>query len=538
MDKKTALIISVVTIFVFALILSSFLMTQEDTPVVEKPVTVVGDLVETAESTSVTQEEATTEATVTTVDVFATESTTETLTTEATTTVEAYTSYDSDSKIDLLGAKDKGSCRSLTGNVHVVLFLINDPIDFNQEENSMSELKRNFSLIEEAAADHGKNLKLTLSEVRVDTYLSYNSYKGDSKSYAEAIVQKAGYLNLSDFDRQTKVYFSSDYVVPVFCTGGIGRAFANSARNLSSNEYIVLMSSLHPIPHEIMHLFGAQDFYSPVRLQNEAAKAFGKSIMLNSEDIAIDDFTAYLIGWESELSETAQGFYQNVYDITKEEAERENGLSLGDGKGIIVNSYGIYKGDYVGGSPHGYGKLIFNDGRIYEGYWYNGNFNGEGTYTYEDGSVYHGQWEKGERNGNGKHTYSDGSYYEGEWKKSKFNGIGTFVYGNGSVYEGDWVDGKQDGKGTLTFSDGSTYNGMWSAGERCGEGTLTYTNGNSYTGNWLHGKFNGYGTFLWANGDKFEGEWIDGNRTGYGKYTWANGKIKEGQWKNNKYVEQ
>ncbi len=531
MDKKTVLIISGVMIFVFGLVLSSFLIQQDNTPVVEDPATITGIFPETTQNTTVTQEETTREETFTAEDAY------EVPTTVTFATDKSYTSYDFDCEIDLLEAKDKGLCRSLTGKVHVVLFLINNPLDFDQEENSMSQLKNNFSLIEEAAASHGKNLSITLSEIRVETYLNYNSYKSDSKSYVEAIVKEAGYRDLDDFDRQTKVYFGSDYVVPVFCTGGIGRAFACSSHSLIGNEYILLMSSLSPTPHEMMHLFGAQDFYSPVRLQNEATKAFGKSIMLNSEDIVIDDFTAYLIGWESELSETAQTFYRNVSDITKEETERENGLNLGDGNGTIVNSYGTYQGDYVGGSPHGYGKLIFNDGRIYEGYWYNGNFNGEGTFTYENGDVYHGQWVKGEKDGNGRYTYSDGSYYDGEWKSGTFNGIGTFVYGDGSVYEGDWLDGERDGKGTLTFSDGSVYTGMWTEGERCGEGTLTYANGNCYIGNWLHDKFNGYGTFFWANGDKFEGEWVDSNRTGYGRYTWANGKVKEGQWKNNNYVE-
>jgi hypothetical protein len=55
------------------------------------------------------------------------------------------------------------------------------------------------------------------------------------------------------------------------------------------------------IAHEILHLFGAEDYYTPNARKALANKTYPKDIMLEARDDVskndIGDLTAYSIGW-------------------------------------------------------------------------------------------------------------------------------------------------------------------------------------------------------------------------------------------------
>ena len=55
------------------------------------------------------------------------------------------------------------------------------------------------------------------------------------------------------------------------------------------------------VAHEVLHLFGAEDFYEPEARAREATRRYPNAVMLQSNraiaDVEISDYTAYKIGW-------------------------------------------------------------------------------------------------------------------------------------------------------------------------------------------------------------------------------------------------
>lgn len=62
---------------------------------------------------------------------------------------------------------------------------------------------------------------------------------------------------------------------------------------------------------------------------------------------------------------------------------------------------GQYKGEMVGGKPHGKGTTVFATGDTYEGAYVKGKREGYGVYTFSDGEKYEGQWTQDQQNGRG-----------------------------------------------------------------------------------------------------------------------------------------
>eukprot|EP00360_Condylostoma_magnum_P001634 CAMPEP_0168316640 /NCGR_PEP_ID=MMETSP0210-20121227/17671_1 /TAXON_ID=40633 /ORGANISM="Condylostoma magnum, Strain COL2" /LENGTH=59 /DNA_ID=CAMNT_0008301455 /DNA_START=197 /DNA_END=376 /DNA_ORIENTATION=+ len=55
-----------------------------------------------------------------------------------------------------------------------------------------------------------------------------------------------------------------------------------------------------------------------------------------------------------------------------------------------------------------------------------------------NGSYYKGEWLNGKQHGFGRYIFENGDYYEGEFYDGKMNGKGTMVYySKGSIYDGE-----------------------------------------------------------------------------------------------------
>ena len=244
-------------------------------------------------------------------------------------------------------------------------------------------------------------------------------------------------------------------------------------------------------------------------------------------------------------------------------------------------------------TPHGRGKITWNDGVNYEGNWENGKIAGEGKYTWEngdwvevftkdgvpetidssivkmydlevDGYTYEGKINTFHQpHGKGKITWKIGGNYEGGWNNGNWNGEGKYTWENGKwvkvftkdgVVEtrdssivkmndlesaGDIYEGKINlyyqphGEGRYTYKNGDWYEGEWKDGKRIGvtRGKKTYSYGN-YIGELNDNlEAHGYGVHDSSIG-KYEGNWKNDERHGKGKYTYKNGDWYEGEWEN------
>ena len=299
----------------------------------------------------------------------------------------------------------------------------------------------------------------------------------------------------------------------MFVLNKTGRASAS----ISNVEWITMFhkSGYNGFQHELLHVFGAKDFYYPKEVEQWATKHFPESIM-NSSDEEVDTLTAYLVGWTDTVADNAIAFLKDSIAITESYMQEQNAMELFTGNGTKEFSNGTYTGDLVRGYRHGTGTMQYDDGGWYTGQWDNGQKVGVGV---------------------GKIVYSNGSVYEGEFLDGQCHGTGKITYSTSAVYEGGFKNGELHGQGTYSNANGATYSGGWDSGEKSGKGIGKefYDNG-YYDGEFYDGKRHGQGTYVWSSGSQYTGQWVDGERTGYGTYTWPDGKTKSGNWNAGEFV--
>ena len=132
---------------------------------------------------------------------------------------------------------------------------------------------------------------------------------------------------------------------------------------------------------------------------------------------------------------------------------------------VVIRGERKYKGDVVGGKPHGYGKEVWPDGSKYEGMYDKGVRTGQGIYNWPDKSCYKGSFKENEMCGFGIFEWENGNRYEGMWKGSKMHGEGKFVWRNGNAYLGGYEEGVKHGDGVFTYADGKAIRAKWVKGD-------------------------------------------------------------------------
>ena len=414
-----------------------------------------------------------------------------------------------------LQQKENGCCKTLSGNVAVVVVMVNDSVSQWDDETTaelQSTLQNNSQAILEDAKAYGADLSLTFH------YYTSN-VTGDvgtdgKKDWQDKALESAGLPETSKIHKHLTKQYAAKEAPVMFVLNKSGRASATVA----NVEWITMFhqSGYDGFEHELLHVFGAKDYYYPKEVKQWATEHFPDSIM-NSGGEEVDALTAYLVGWTDTVADNALAFLKDSNSITADYMQEQNANELLTGKGTKEYENGTYTGDLLRGYRHGIGMMKYNNGGWYMGSWDNGQKVGAGT---------------------GKTVYENGSVYEGEYLDGKCHGTGKIIFENGSVYEGSFQNGKFHGQGTYTNVDGGIYTGGWDSGEKSGKGTgkEIYDNG-YYEGEFYNGKRHGQGTYFWTTGSKYTGQWTEGERTGYGTYTWPDGQTRTGNWKDGKFVE-
>ena len=432
-----------------------------------------------------------------------------------------------------LNARDWGYCEKLTGNVAITAIFVSDPEaswSDAQINTVKSELQSVVSRITSDAASYGVQVNISLNYKSAST--SVKIVDGKTEDWAESALAAAGLPNRSQINTALESTYGVDSAPVFFIANHGGRA---AAYNASKNEYAVLYENANAFYHELSHIFGAKDFYFPADVKELTETYLPNSIMVDSSDGVMEDFTAYLIGWTDSLSQNALGFLNATSYLTQEylAAEKEKDSYTGYVTDFTYGG-GSYTGYLVRGVKHGQGKWVREDGTVWEGTFNYGKFTGTGNYIYESGAVYTGEWVNGKLHGKGTMTWANGDIYTGDFVEGKRTGKGTMTWANGAKYTGDFIDNNRTGQGTWTGNTGNTYTGGFLNGNFHGQGTYKWTDGASYIGQWADGQRSGNGKLTYANGAVYEGNWLAGNRHGKGTYTNANGDTYVGYWDTDK----
>ncbi len=460
----------------------------------------------------------------------------------------------------LVKAKEAGACKNLTGDVLVTLIFIDDSVSsWTAEEITKfsNEIEKELTNLSDAATSYGAEVNFRTLTKQAKTATEIIEL-GDSSKWEEEAVNKAGLSSLKTANKETASEYGADSSPIIFLLNKEKRSYAHSSHSSKSEAEYALVYESDSLRHELLHLYGAKDFYYPETVLNSAKKHFPDSIMLDSTK-NVDSLTAYLVGWTKSPSQSALDFLNDTKDVTDDDVskaledekftgkttkEMATGTYSGELMEGVINGYGkmnftngdVYEGNWKNGKKHGYGKLTWASGDVYEGNWNEDSQNGKGKYCWSNGDVYDGDWVDGERIGYGKFMWASGDVYEGNFNNADLNGYGIYTWPSGNKYEGNFVNGSRHGEGSFYWADGSYYTGNWQNGVRTGKGTMTWADGTTYTGDWLDEMKTGKGTMTWPDGATYIGEWKEDKMSGQGKYTDADGNAFEGSYEDGKFV--
>ena len=325
--------------------------------------------------------------------------------------------------VQVLQHRGMGSCKALKGNVAVTVVFVDDAVSsWTQQEidEFTGELYIDISELTNQASQWGVELNVTM-------YSGYSSldYEVEPATAFYAlgpILSSAGYdmYNLSD---SLKLKTGADAVPFVIAFNKDGRSYANQNPDEKDVQACYLFSGSDAFKHELLHLFGAADFYYQDLMSFAVSDIMGESIMCDSANDHVDDLTAYLVGWTDQLTNEAETMLYVIGYIGNEELQTAQEENMITGFGTLNLDGGVtYSGYLSMGVPDGWGEMIFANGDTYSGEFDNGVRTGYGYYVWISGDRYEGYFQDGQLHGQGTLTKANGEVISGTWVNGEFKG--------------------------------------------------------------------------------------------------------------------
>lgn len=335
----------------------------------------------------------------------------------------------------LFQARDYGMCGKLLGSVTVQIFFV-DTSDTQWEPQAQLQQQELLQLqaqqLAQEAAGYGAALELELQFRNASVDLPFS--EDIDMLFADMLLSDAGFYSGAGQN------LGSDPII--LFLNQPGRPYAHTARWDEDLEFACLFQDSHAFRHELLHLFGAKDFYYPDAMAQLVSQYYPDSVMLDSTNIT-DSFTAYLVGWTDTLTEHDLEFLEHALEVTDEEysqASKEENST-----GYVENwpyGDGLYTGNLTRGLPDGSGTFVYSSRTVYTGQWVYGKCHGTGTMVWADGTIYIGDFYRGSITGHGTMSWPSGNSYTGEFLNTDFHGQGVLTYSSGETRSGTWEHGK------------------------------------------------------------------------------------------------
>lgn len=222
----------------------------------------------------------------------------------------------------LLG-KNAGCIEKLRGKVLLVFFLVDDA---KSKWDDLMEQKYK-KVIQNACLRLMKESGLPTSQL----YISYANcrasvpYEVTQKNFRQMmtdVLRSYGCKNAQSFQEAYRREMGKDEVCVSFV---LNKYFTSFAQRIISSSRVMrtptgrgdelsvvsfrkfdLKGSERSLIHELMHQFGAMDYYTPAFVEEAANKYLPRSIMNDGNEI--DALTRYVIGWDDTLTPEAIAF--------------------------------------------------------------------------------------------------------------------------------------------------------------------------------------------------------------------------------------
>lgn len=358
---------------------------------------------------------------------------------------------------------NQGTCRKLVGEVYLKVLLVDTPEaqwSSAAGEAFRAQTDAAAAVLEAEADRYGISLALEAEYLPVQVGTEYDS--ADSWPLVEEALMAVPGLAVDALKS-----ISGQQELPVLiCLPNPGRSMAYSVDE-KDIEYAIVFSDSDSasIAHELLHLFGARDFYLHQEVKAAALDCFPGSIMLDcKESSTVDSFTAWCIGWTEAPDAMVERFLHSTAHLSQESLDEAYEQSIYTGFATRESEESIYTGMLVDGLFHGAGICRWKSGETYTGQWVNGKREGYGVFTHPDGAVYTGAHADNQRTGKGILTWPDGTCYMGDFDQNAMTGTGILTWPDGGCYIGGFLDGQYHGQGAYTAPDGSVVTGTWECG--------------------------------------------------------------------------
>ena len=206
--------------------------------------------------------------------------------------------------------KNRGPDRELRGRVLLCTVFVNTPSfrweDGKERDAALETVKEAAGYLMKCAAE--ENVSLDISTfIQKDLEAPSDVIRNNpGKRWLLRFIRERSAVTLNGWERKMAAKTGNDSVVPVFLVKQEGISYANVASFPFDQEYVVLYwksAKKYTLVHELLHVYGAIDYYYPDRLMTLAHESFGESVMLSSRSGVIDEFTRYLIGWKREKTD-------------------------------------------------------------------------------------------------------------------------------------------------------------------------------------------------------------------------------------------
>lgn len=315
-----------------------------------------------------------------------------------------------------------GNCVDLRGEIALVVIFVDEPGYVWEETDTkrgITETFRSETVLETAAASYGVELDLQPKFLHSSVPVGLDQL--DYAAWTAAALKGAG-LDRDTAAQTVCAESGTREAAFMLCINRPGRAYSINHTADIATEHSVLFEDLGGFAHELLHMYGAPDYYYPRELRDIFVSHLSESIMLNTQCTVVDSLTAYTVGWKKELRGSALAVVEESAWITQAFLAESYEKETVTGYGTREYSTCIYEGEMVKGIP-----------------------NGKGVFTWNDGTRYEGDVVNARREGYGILTWPGGNRYEGEFANNQFHGEGTYYYADGTVRSGQWENGSYIG---------------------------------------------------------------------------------------------
>ena len=233
------------------------------------------------------------------------------------------------SRINERQAMNKGTCGKLMGTVAVLVVPVGSPQQ-KWDEAHLLQFRKHASRasrwLERSAKSCGEKL-----ELHVICHLGKTlqlEVKDTCPSLSDILPNSIGEDSLASYLETNVLPYKFDQAVVIYVVQCHGRAFARVTASNRSEKYYE--SIWYPFPlnemdnpdehaaaiaHEILHLFGAMDFYHLKSVPPAIQATIARSIMLMPAEVPfeeweVDPITQYLIGWRKKPEKSWKAIFK------------------------------------------------------------------------------------------------------------------------------------------------------------------------------------------------------------------------------------